>query len=268
MKRFQNIGASFFKGEDIGQAYCKLDPTVSSDSRSQPSSRGWTFGSLLGGSHLPGIDVTPVDTIHPSDLPKTKRKRLENDFARLFRQVPLSGPRGTQRPVETLHVHIPVKAEDGYYRLRVTSDAGGKNEIAVSPSFRVGSLSLGSASPRGATPIGLIPELLVRSSFEVARTAGEIFRLVNCHRMELISVSYAFSICFLLCCFPIFEARRMDTRAVASLCNACTLHTSTHRGAASSHDRYHCERAEERATGADVYFEFGPIRQCRDTFVC
>lgn len=134
---------------------------------------GWNIGRLLGGSHLPGIDVTPKERIQQTDLVKKQRKQLEDDFSRLFHPAQIEEPRGAQSPLETLQVHIPVRAEDGYYRFRVTSDAAGKHEIAVSPSFRLGSVSWASASPRGATPIGLVPEVLVRTSFEVARTAGE-----------------------------------------------------------------------------------------------
>ena len=112
-----------------------------------------------------------------SDLPKKQRKQLESDFARLFRPARglSSEPQlNAQKALETINVHIPVRTPDGYYRIRVTSDTAGKNEIAVSPSFRLGSVNWASASPRGATPIGLVPELLVKSSFELARTAGKL----------------------------------------------------------------------------------------------
>jgi hypothetical protein len=71
-----------------------------------------------------------------------------------------------------------VSSGDGYFRLVITSSpsplsvAGVPSLIATSPSFRIGSLSLSSAHPRGSTPLGLIPELLVRSLFIAGRTAA------------------------------------------------------------------------------------------------
>lgn len=69
-------------------------------------------------------------------------------------------------------MHIPVSSGDGYFRLRVTSDNSRKT-LAVSPVFRIGSISWASAHPQGASIIGLFPELLVRTSFIAARTSGE-----------------------------------------------------------------------------------------------
>ncbi|KZV84758.1 hypothetical protein EXIGLDRAFT_741850 [Exidia glandulosa HHB12029] len=112
---------------------------------------GWSIGTVLGGSYLPGIEVTPVERGFVSSLPSSVTK----DIARLCPDL---------RALETLTVHIPVASGDGYFRLRITK-SDGRTAIAHSPAFRVGSLSLSSAHPQGATLMGLIPELTVRTTF-------------------------------------------------------------------------------------------------------
>ncbi|KAJ1305442.1 hypothetical protein OPQ81_000452 [Rhizoctonia solani] len=127
---------------------------------------GWTFGGWLGGSKLPGLDVTPASSeswSRPKTLSSKHQTQIEKDISRLF--DPNSSPAASKsRVLETLLVHIPVRSGDGYFRLRITS-ANGKNTIAESPVFRVGSLAWASAHPQGATPLGLIPELGARSLF-------------------------------------------------------------------------------------------------------
>lgn len=77
-----------------------------------------------------------------------------------------------------MEVHIPVSSGDGYFRLILTTSpstlslAQLPSVITTSPTFRVGSISLASAHPRGATAIGLIPELLARSLFVAGKTAA------------------------------------------------------------------------------------------------
>ncbi|THH08855.1 hypothetical protein EW145_g2431 [Phellinidium pouzarii] len=127
---------------------------------------GWTLGGMLGGSKLPGIDVTPAEELESSSLPARRLSQLNADISRLFFSQQYS-----QKPLQTLIVHIPVSAGDGYFRLRVTAGDEHKT-IAVSPSFRIGSLSWSSAHPQGATPAGLVPELLVRSVFVAAKTTA------------------------------------------------------------------------------------------------
>lgn len=112
---------------------------------------GWSLGSSFGGSHLPGIEITPITHGNPADLlPSVPR-----DISRLC---------PTMKPLQTLDVHIPVASGDGYFRLRITK-GDGKTTIATSPVFRVGSISLSSAHPQGATLFGLVPELVLRSAF-------------------------------------------------------------------------------------------------------
>ncbi|KAG8832641.1 hypothetical protein FRC17_000953 [Serendipita sp. 399] len=71
-----------------------------------------------------------------------------------------------------MEIHIPVQSGDGYFRLRVTPhNKPHETQLVASPVFRVGSITWASASPQGATPLGLIPELTVKSAFVTANTA-------------------------------------------------------------------------------------------------
>ncbi|KAF8754795.1 hypothetical protein RHS01_05846 [Rhizoctonia solani] len=133
---------------------------------------GWTFGGWLGGSKLPGIDVTPASSeswSRPTTLSSKHQTQIEKDISRLFN--PDSSAVPNSRLLETLLVHIPVRSGDGYFRLRITS-ANGKKTIAESPVFRVGSLTWASAHPQGATPLGLVPELGARSLFLTGQAAA------------------------------------------------------------------------------------------------
>ncbi|GAB1522839.1 hypothetical protein RhiTH_005964 [Rhizoctonia solani] len=133
---------------------------------------GWTFGGWLGGSKLPGIDVTPASSeswSRPTTLSSKHQTQIQKDISRLFN--PDSSAVPNSRLLETLLVHIPVRSGDGYFRLRITS-ANGKKTIAESPVFRVGSLTWASAHPQGATPLGLVPELGARSLFLTGQAAA------------------------------------------------------------------------------------------------
>lgn len=136
--------------------------------------RGWTFGGLLGGSKLPGLDVTPASS-ESWDRPKTigskQQTQIDKDINRLFDPSKIPIPSTESHLLETLLVHIPVRSGDGYFRLRVTS-ANGRKTIAESPVFRVGSLTWSSAHPQGATPLGLVPEMGARSAFLAGKTAA------------------------------------------------------------------------------------------------
>ncbi|TDL20300.1 hypothetical protein BD410DRAFT_791085 [Rickenella mellea] len=128
---------------------------------------GWYVGGLLGGSKLPGIEVTPTTQSAFTSLSSSQQSQYEKDITRLFP----SHSSLQQIPLETLQVHIPVSSGDGYFRLRVTTGKSSKS-IAESPVFRVGSLSLSSAHPQGASMFGLVPELVVRSAFITVRTTA------------------------------------------------------------------------------------------------
>jgi len=130
---------------------------------------GWTVGSVLGGSHLPGIEVTPVSEepwSSPTKLSEKQQVQYDKDVARLFDSSYAPG----QKLLQTMLVHIPVASGDGYFRLRITNRQ--QEMLAESPVFRVGSLTWSSAQPRGATPITIIPELGVRAAFLTAKVAA------------------------------------------------------------------------------------------------
>ena len=127
----------------------------------------------MGGAKLPGIEVTPSTEITDSSLSTSEKRHYENDVSRLFPPARAEA----HKPQERMIVHIPVSSGDGYFRLRVTSDNSRKT-LAVSPVFRIGSISLASAHPQGATLIGLFPELLLRSSFIAAKTSSKQFSSV------------------------------------------------------------------------------------------
>ncbi|KII85342.1 hypothetical protein PLICRDRAFT_56611 [Plicaturopsis crispa FD-325 SS-3] len=124
---------------------------------------GWSLGSALGGSKLPGIEVTPTDHLKHSAIAPSTLASYASNIARL---VP-------SRPTvqQTLSVHIPVASGDGYFRLLLTK-ADGRTVLAVSPVFRVGSISWRSAQIQGATLFGLVPEFAVKSLFVGAETSA------------------------------------------------------------------------------------------------
>jgi hypothetical protein len=77
---------------------------------------GWTIGGLLGGSKLPGIEVTPEATERYSAVPSNLKTIFEVDIEKLWKPYNLAH----QQLLETMQVHIPVASGDGYFRLRVT----------------------------------------------------------------------------------------------------------------------------------------------------
>ena len=129
---------------------------------------GWTLGGYLGGSKLPGIEVTPEREESWTTHSHQRQKHLNKDVSRLFDQSQVP----EQQLLQTVSVHIPVRSGDGYFRLRITGEKP-SDLLAESSPFRVGSLTWSSAHPQGATPIGLVPEVVVRSGFLAAKTAGE-----------------------------------------------------------------------------------------------
>ncbi|PVG04292.1 hypothetical protein CPB86DRAFT_778559 [Serendipita vermifera] len=128
---------------------------------------GWTIGSLLGGSKLPGIEVTPATQESYSSMPSSLRSSFKKDIETIWRPYQLAN----HQLLESMQVHIPVSSGDGYFRLRITPHDKPRETIAVSPTFRIGSVTWASASPQGATIVGLAPELIVRSAFLSAQAA-------------------------------------------------------------------------------------------------
>ncbi|KAJ7696211.1 hypothetical protein B0H17DRAFT_1053931 [Mycena rosella] len=105
---------------------------------------GWTLGGWVGGTLGKDLDL------------------------RAFLDAP--GAPAEHRALETDFVHIPVSAGDGYFRL-IVKTAGGR-VLAETASFRVGSLSLSSAHPRGASLVTVVPELVLKSGSVAASTAA------------------------------------------------------------------------------------------------
>lgn len=125
---------------------------------------GWTIGSLMGGSKLPGIEVTPDSK--SASISADVRKGIED-----FHRHVTSAEAKKQVPLQTDRVHIPVKSGDGYFRLRVTSEDS-YDTIATTCVFRVASASMSSASPRGADIVTLPLELAFKTAQVASVTAA------------------------------------------------------------------------------------------------
>lgn len=161
---------------------------------------GWSIAKWLGAKTVKGIDVTPTVSHHWAALgapeagagseagasvaaagghvassartsfPERTLEKWSKHAARFAaaqaqaHYVDLPGRKPIEKllPLATYAVRIPARAGDGYFRLSVRS---GHGPYAVSPDFRVYSLSLTSASPRGAAllPPTIAPELLLRT---------------------------------------------------------------------------------------------------------
>ncbi|KAJ7113216.1 hypothetical protein C8R44DRAFT_741545 [Mycena epipterygia] len=128
---------------------------------------GWTLGGWLGGALGKELDVTPASAGFWNTLDPKKRAQYDKEIY-AFLDSP-SGPKD-HRALETAFVHVPVAAGDGYFRLLIKG--GGGKVIAQSAAFRVGSLSLSSAHPRGASPVTLVPELVLKSGSVAAHGAA------------------------------------------------------------------------------------------------
>ncbi|KAJ7479567.1 hypothetical protein FB451DRAFT_1171673 [Mycena latifolia] len=91
-----------------------------------------------------------------------------------------AGPRGTALEIDALmcapimprecDVHVPAAAGNRYFRLLVKSSKG--QVLAATAFFRVGSLSLSSADPRGASVVMLVPELALKNAAVTVYTAA------------------------------------------------------------------------------------------------
>ncbi|KAK7018340.1 hypothetical protein R3P38DRAFT_2982287 [Favolaschia claudopus] len=135
---------------------------------------GWQIGGWLGGTMGKELDVTPASLGHWSTVDSKKRAQYDKEIQQ-FLDLP-HGPGGPKdhRVFETDFVHIPVAAGDGYFRLLLKQKSGpGPSKILASTaSFRVGSLSLSSAHPRGASAITILPEVVLKSASVTLTTAA------------------------------------------------------------------------------------------------
>jgi hypothetical protein len=127
---------------------------------------GWTIGGWVGGTLGKEIDVTPATAGYWKTVDTRKAAQYDKEIHQFLDTM---GSPKDQRVLETDFVHIPVAAGDGYFRLLVKHSG---SVIASSASFRVGSLSLSSAHPRGASVVTLVPEVLLKSGSVAANTAA------------------------------------------------------------------------------------------------
>ncbi|CEH13349.1 hypothetical protein CBOM_01280 [Ceraceosorus bombacis] len=147
---------------------------------------GWNAAKWLGARER-GVDVTPV---HESDwenaelvqdqvptqaiLSAKRRANIQQDLARKTEQAQSQalelGVEPLPRYHTTMTVRLPASEGDGYFHLLLTTKQG---ENVRSPTFRIYSVSLSSACPRGASllPPTIIPELILRTLSAMLYTA-------------------------------------------------------------------------------------------------
>ncbi|KAF8970938.1 hypothetical protein BDZ97DRAFT_1694198 [Flammula alnicola] len=121
---------------------------------------GWTAGGLMGGKLWKEIDVTPENAESWDTGVDTEWRLKYNRDIEHFLSGP-GAPRG-QEVQETDLIRIPVSSGDGYFRLVVYPSKSSRSPITSSAVFRVGSLAMRSAHLRGASPLTLAPELVVK----------------------------------------------------------------------------------------------------------
>jgi hypothetical protein len=81
----------------------------------------------MGGSKLPGLEVTPASTQSYSSIPSNLLRSYGKDIERVWRPYNLAN----QTLLETMQVHIPVASGDGYFRLRITPHDKPKETVGV-----------------------------------------------------------------------------------------------------------------------------------------
>lgn len=162
---------------------------------------GWTAARYLGVRTDGGVEVTPAsvkrwDVAHdgaaqadslddydshklddeddpaPLELPTpTVSSKRQTSFDKQLKHLAMAHGVPPGHVVSTHLVRLPVSSGDGYFRLclQVPDSAGGGKRrslvTAYSPTFRLFSLSLSSACPRGSSvlPPTIVPELLLRT---------------------------------------------------------------------------------------------------------
>lgn len=131
---------------------------------------GWTVGGWIGGTVGKETDVTPQNKgSWNADVDAKRREQYDQEVTQFLTSV--AAPKDHQ-VLETDFVHIPVSSGDGYFRLLVYPSASSRLPIASTASFRVGSFSLSSAHPRGASIVTLVPELTLKSGSALVTTAA------------------------------------------------------------------------------------------------
>ncbi|KAG5650345.1 hypothetical protein H0H81_012552 [Sphagnurus paluster] len=131
---------------------------------------GWTVGGWLGGTIGKELDVTPqCQGRWDTDLEEKYMLKYDHEIKQ-FLESSLA-PKD-HRVLETDLVHIPVASGDGYFRLLIYPSPSSHSYIASTASFRVGSLSLSSAHPRGASVITILLELALKTGSVVIYTGA------------------------------------------------------------------------------------------------
>ncbi|UZJ56216.1 hypothetical protein CBS101457_005536 [Exobasidium rhododendri] len=149
---------------------------------------GWSAARYLGVSLKNGIDISPEhqekwgaesggdddmemehkgqegkdeDQVALLPKPALSTKRQES-IEKQLKSTTIRHGLPPHKVLATCLVRIPAQSGDGYFRLAI--DAA-RQPTAFSPSFRIFSLSLSSACPRGSSllPPTVVPELLLRT---------------------------------------------------------------------------------------------------------
>ncbi|KAF8179924.1 hypothetical protein K438DRAFT_1842342 [Mycena galopus ATCC 62051] len=127
---------------------------------------GWEIGGWMGGTIGKELDVTPASSGLWHTLEAKKRTQYDEETRQFLHSA--TAPKD-HRVLETDFVHIPVSAGDGYFRLLIKTSG---KVVASTASFRVGSLSLSSAHPRGASVVTVVPEMVLKTASVTATTAA------------------------------------------------------------------------------------------------
>lgn len=150
---------------------------------------GWSLSRYLGVKMRNGVEVTPQhkgkwgeaddgdesyelqeeeeddskgqDDVNLLPKPALSSKK-QNTIDKQLKSSTLQQGLSRYKVISTMLVRIPASSGDGYFRFAI--DIQGQN-TCFSPTFRLYSLSLSSACPRGSSiiPPTLAPELLVRT---------------------------------------------------------------------------------------------------------
>lgn len=146
---------------------------------------GWKAASYMGISLKNGIDISPehqekwgehsggdenIELKEEGDdgeqmtlLPKpTLSSKRQTSIEKQLKSTTIIHGNNPHETLATCLVRIPASSGDGYFRLAF--DIAGQS-VAFSPTFRIFSLSLSSACPRGSSvlPPTIVPELILRT---------------------------------------------------------------------------------------------------------
>ncbi|KAK0551394.1 hypothetical protein OC861_005784 [Tilletia horrida] len=150
---------------------------------------GWTVAKFLGNISDRGIDVTPESTkpwdssssagqqastqeqeevstsLSAPTLSSKQRLTIHKELDKLIASSDIPH----KNKLSTLQIRIPVHSGDGYFRIKIKA----KNNVVYTPTFRILSISLHSASIKGSSilPPTIVPELFIRTLSVAATTA-------------------------------------------------------------------------------------------------